>query len=64
MPVESGDQSVLTVERATGAPRGHGYRAEDGIERIVCGLRAHRILEGTTETMSPTITRRITGAAG
>ncbi|GHC71272.1 hypothetical protein GCM10007079_03500 [Nocardiopsis terrae] len=71
MLVESGNQSVPTVKRTAEArrpgppaPRGHRYRAEDGLERIVCGLRAPRILEGTTETMSPIIARRTTGAAG
>ena len=40
---------------------GYGYLAEYGIEKIVCDLRVHQILEGTNEIMRLIVARELVG---
>ncbi|MCN9243747.1 hypothetical protein NGF19_23685 [Streptomyces sp. RY43-2] len=43
---------------------GYGYLSEYGIEKVVRGLRVHRILEGTNEIMRVIVARGLTEAFG
>nr|WP_267888533.1 acyl-CoA dehydrogenase family protein [Streptomyces sp. MMG1121] len=56
--------SAPAAARALPLRGGYGRLSEQGIEKIVRDLRAHRILEGTNEIMRVIVARGLTEALG
>lgn len=58
------DAGYSVADRALQLHGGYGYLSKSGIEKIVCDLPVHQILEGTNEIMRVIVARGLTEAVG